>query len=218
MAVAGDHVGDRASEGLRTAATWARQAVTVHPGAHGDAAMAYDAATGTTVLFGGATSDAEASDATWTWNGTAWTRQHPATSPPGRYNEAMAYDAANGTVVMFGGVGTSNEPAYDDTWTWNGTTWTKQAPAAHPAPRSDAAMAYDAATGTVVLFGGYGKSSQLGDTWTWNGTTWAKQTSAAHPGVRYDAAMAYDAASGTAVLFGGFTGKEVALGDTWTWG
>jgi hypothetical protein len=28
-------------------------------------------------------------------------------------------------------------------------------------------MAYDAATGTVVLFGGEGASGALGDTWIW---------------------------------------------------
>ena len=44
--------------------------------------------------------------------------------------------------------------------------WTKQTPATSPPARADASMAYDAATGTVVLFGGY--DGQLaGDTWTW---------------------------------------------------
>jgi hypothetical protein len=47
-------------------------------------------------------------------------------------------------------------------------TWTKQRPAAHPVKRYDAAMAYDAATHTVVLFGG-AKYKALGDTWTWGG-------------------------------------------------
>ena len=35
-------------------------------------------------------------------------------------------------------------------------TWTQQAPAVHPSARYGAAMAYDAATGNVVLFGGGG--------------------------------------------------------------
>jgi len=47
------------------------------------------------------------------------------------------------------------------------TTWTKQAPAASPPARRHAAMAYDAATGTVVLFGGEKLGGVLGDTWTW---------------------------------------------------
>ena len=38
-------------------------------------------------------------------------------------------------------------------------------------------MAYDAADGTVVLFGGQGRSGSLGDTWTWDGSAWTQ----AHP-------------------------------------
>jgi hypothetical protein len=81
----------------------------------------------------------------------------------------MAYDAATGTVVMFGGVGTSNEPAYADTWTWNGTTWTQQHPAASPPGGFGVVMAYDAATGTVVLFGGFHSKQRpaLDNTWAW---------------------------------------------------
>src|SRR5690242_14799971 len=37
-------------------------------------------------------------------------------------------------------------------------TWTKQAPATSPPARWAASMAYDAATGTVVLFGGIDSS------------------------------------------------------------
>jgi hypothetical protein len=90
----------------------------------------------------------------------------PAASPSARDLAVMAYDAATGTAVLFGGYGRG---VLGDTWTWNGTTWAKQAPAAHPTARVDAAMAYDAATSTTVLFGGIGNSpgSWLGDTWTW---------------------------------------------------
>jgi hypothetical protein len=40
--------------------------------------------------------------------------------------------------------------------------WTKLAPAAHPSGRDRAVMAYDAATGTVVLFGGYKAGTSRG--------------------------------------------------------
>jgi hypothetical protein len=78
-------------------------------------------------------------------------------------------------------------------------------------------MAYDAATGTVVLFGGFGSSSLLGDTWTWNGTTWTQQHPATSPSARDVAAVA-DAATGTVVLFGGGSPDGGVFGDTWTWG
>jgi Galactose oxidase, central domain len=96
--------------------------------------------------------------------------------------------------------------------------WTRQSPAASPAPRDGAAMAYDAATGDIVLFGGVnGQGRSLGDTWTWDGSTWARQSPATHPHARYGAPMAYDAATSDVVLFGGH-GVNGELGGTWTWG
>jgi hypothetical protein len=197
---------------------WTKQAPASHPSGRDVPAMAYDAATGTVVLFGGEGIHGLLHD-TWTWNGTTWTKQHPATSPPARAAAAMAYDAATGTVVLFGGEGIHGG-SLADTWTWDGTTWTKQDPATSPPRRAAAAMAYDAATGTVVLFGGISGSFTgfLHDTWTWDGTTWTKQAPASHPSARDAAAMAYDAATGTAVLFGGYRSRlPRSLDDTWTW-
>ena len=179
------------------AATWTKQAPATKPPGLFLASMAYDAATGTAVLFGGETTREVFYGGTWTWNGTTWTHQHPVTRPPAE-NAAMAYDAATRTVVLFGD---------GSTWTWDGTTWTEQHPAASP-PAQGGAMAYDAATGTVVLFGN--------DTWTWDGTTWTEQHPAASPPAQ-GGAMAYDAATGTVVLLNGPNRRTGAPGGTWTW-
>jgi hypothetical protein len=191
--------------------TWTQQDPAVHPPARDCAAMAYDAATGTAVLFGGYRSNREAGD-TWTWDGTTWTHQHPAVHPPARGGAAMAYDAATGTVVMFGGYPKHGGIVFADTWTWDGTNWTQQTPATSPPARAYASMAYDAATGTAVLFG----SDPSADTWTWDGTNWTQQAPATSPPAREAAAMAYDAATGTVVLFSGYGHNY--LSDTWTWG
>jgi hypothetical protein len=116
-------------------------------------------------------------------------------------------------MVLFGGSGDSG--LLNDTWTWDGTTWTEQYPATSPPARDVASMAYDPATGNVVLFGGYG-GSPLNDTWTWDGTTWTEQTPATFPSARAYASIDYDPASGDMVLFGGdsYSGP---LNDTWTW-
>jgi len=103
---------------------------------------------------------------------STWTKQAPASSPLARYGEAMAYDAATGTTVLFGGFGSSgvlgDTWTWDgSTWTWDGSTWTKQAPASHPTARYDTDSTYDAASGSVVLFGGIGNNGVPGDTWTW---------------------------------------------------
>ncbi len=47
-------------------------------------------------------------------------------------------------------------------------TWTRQHPATSPPARTGAAMACDASTGAVVLFGGAGlNDGHDGGTWTW---------------------------------------------------
>ena len=80
-------------------------------------------------------------------------------------------------------------------------------------------MVYDAATQTVVLFGGGDAAGPLGDTWTWNGVakTWTQQNPTASPSAR-SAPIAYDAATQTVLLFGG-NGSSTAdeFNDTWTW-
>src|SRR2546427_652082 len=86
-----------------------------------------------------------------------------------------------------------------------------------PEPRMGPAMAYDAARGRVVLFGGSGASGPLGDTWEWDGTSWS-QVPSSGPSVRSGHAMAYDTVRGHVVLFGGTLGHSgVYFGDTWQW-
>jgi hypothetical protein len=43
----------------------------------------------------------------------------------------------------------------NDTWVWDGTNWVQKFPGHCPSARYHHAMAYDAARGQVVLFGGY---------------------------------------------------------------
>src|SRR5436190_10505902 len=47
-------------------------------------------------------------------------------SPPPRAYDGMAYDAVHGEVVMFGGYYFG---ALDDTWTYDGSSWTERFPA-----------------------------------------------------------------------------------------
>jgi len=150
--------------------TWTKQNPASSPPALANAPMAYDAATGTAVLFG---STGHQPRQTWTWDGSTWTRQSPGASPPTRWGAAMAYDAATSTVVLFGG--DHQIPlglGLADTWAWDGSAWTEQSPATSPSARSAASLAYDAATGTAVLFGGTGgipgHPTFLRGTWTWS--------------------------------------------------
>ena len=189
------------------------------PSARTSMSMAYDLATKSTLLFGGANSGTTYGD-TWNWRG-GWLQLFPATSPSARYGAGMAYDAAAGNIVLFGGQSSliPGGTYLNDTWTWDGITWTQQFPPVSPSARIHMGMLYDAATQTVVLFGGVNSAGSLGDTWTWDGVakTWKQDSPTASPSARNQTGVAYDAANHTVVLFGGYGNGSVANGDTWTW-
>jgi len=127
----------------------------------------------------------------------------------------MAYDPATNQLILFGGDGASN-----DTWTWNGTTWTQLSSATSPPGRQHASMAYDPGTDQLVLFGGLGATGNfLNDTWTWNGTTWTEQSPSTSPSARYGQSMAYDTGTNQLILFGGFEPGVILANsnDTWSW-
>jgi GH35 family endo-1,4-beta-xylanase len=151
----------------------------------------------------GVSSPQPVSAATSTWTNSS------NSGPAAQANPAMAWDQATGTDVLFT---TSGE-----TWTWNGSAWTKQTPATAPSPRLGAAMAYDAAHGVVVLFGGKSGSTFLNDTWTWNGSTWTPHPTTIAPLPRSGAAMGWDTAKARMILFGGYQDVGIFYGDTWMW-
>jgi len=86
----------------------------------------------------------------------------------------MAYDSARQVAVLWGGYGdeTTGEWELNDTWEWDGASWTERA-VEGPGARIWAVMTYDAARGECVLLGGY-VYGQPG-TWTWDGEAWTQR-------------------------------------------
>lgn len=118
---------------------------------------------------------------TWLYDGARWTRA-PGRSPPPRTSAAMTYDAARAQVVVFGGRGPGAlDPAWGDTWVWDGVAWTEVA-GAGPPPRADAMLADDAGRARLVLHGGVSGDGPAAiryrDTWEWDGAAWVERTSA----------------------------------------
>jgi hypothetical protein len=110
---------------------------------------------------------------TWTWDGTTWTQRNPATTPGNRQLGLFAFDSGSQTSILFGGIepdpsGKSPWIAVNDTWSWDGTTWTQQSPATSPGVLFSATMASYPPGGTVVIFGGLQDSPGrfVSDTWT----------------------------------------------------
>jgi hypothetical protein len=160
------------------ARAWAQRTVTgPQPGAHWDHALAYDPIRKVVVLFfGSGVTGADYKSNIWEWNGAAgtWTERIPASDAPrGRNCPAMAYDETAARTVLVGGMGGIGR-TMDEVWEWDGgsSTWTSLGSAAPMPSRNYHAMAFDAARGKVMVFGGLYKSmpepagsTVLGDLW-----------------------------------------------------
>lgn len=146
-----------------------------------------------------------------------WSRHLPKQSPPARWAHAMVWDGARERVLLFGGWTGAMDRSLGDTWEWDGAEWTLHLPQTTPGGRRGHGMAFHAARGRVVLFGGM-RDGCLGDTWEWDGKTWTEARPAAGPPALWMPAMAYDAARERTVLFGGWSGAaKQELDETWEW-
>jgi len=147
----------------------------------------------------------------------------PGGAPSGRISAAFVYDAGRQRVVMFGGYTANGE--LNETWEWDGTSWTQMFPAHSPLPRFDAAAAYDPVRHRIVMFGGFSLNygGALQDTWEYDGVDWTQKSPTTLPTDRAGAAMAYDAVNGKMVMFGGAIGFNLdnspssPLNETWTY-
>lgn len=198
--------------------TWT-PVVSLRPGLRTHFRTVYDARRGRAVMVGGS-SDLFVNwlDDTWEFDGTHWER-FPA-SIAGRYLPGLAYDSKRGETVMFGGF-LSNATYSQQTYVWNGTSWTLRTPATSPPARAFTSMAYDIKRDRIVLFGGTsgGSNGSKADTWEWDGTTWVDRTPPfGSPAAREDHIMVYDPVrERTIMAFGHDQDRGVFEWDGTTW-
>ncbi len=83
---------------------------------------------------------------------------------------SMCYDASRDRVMLFGGGLATNPLGGAPTWFYEcaANRWVRPKLEAEPPLRCNAALAYDAATQSIVLFGGYDQSAALNDTWVYD--------------------------------------------------
>lgn len=195
---------------------WTKLSSLNSPEAREFASMAFDPIFGKLILFGG-NLGSDFFNETWYWNGNNWI---PLPSNPlllARTAASMAFDPCSGQLILFGGFNSNIFPRFfSDTWNWNGTDWMPLFPSITPPPRVDASMAFDSATGQLILFGGFNSTGFLKDTWNWNGINWELLNPDTSPTAREGASMAYDHATGQLILFGGLS-KDGYLNETWKW-
>jgi hypothetical protein len=205
--------------------SWTRLNVAASPPPMVWTAMAYDSMRSRLVLFGAFNQFGLWVSETWEFDGSAWTQQHPASAPSPRTGPAMAFDSIRSRTVLFGGRDSTTGVRQNDTWEWDGGTWSRIATAAAPYARFWHSMAFDPIRDRTILFGGdHIQPFSLGDendTWEWDGAHWARDWTDAAPSVRAGQSMAWDSALGRMVLFGGFNAgvsPNTFSNETWELG
>ncbi|MCI4348626.1 MAG: hypothetical protein L3J93_00170 [Thermoplasmata archaeon] len=200
------------------------------PGALEGGSMVYDTADGYVLYYGGYDPvHGTWSTQTWKFDGGVWTQLFPTTSPYTHEFASMQYDPTGGFVLLFGG--SYYGSLENTTWGFQAGNWfyicgDPCAFGVHPpAPREGAGMAYDQATGYMILFGGYGGRtffSYQHDTWAFVVSSskygyWTNYTGflgPTAPGPRALPGMAWDQYDREIVLFGGGNGSATYQ-DTW---
>ena len=205
-----------------TTAQWATITPTTSPLGRGGMAMAYNPGTGNTIMFGGDTLGFPAGtvNETWSYDGSDWTLLTPTASPAARAGIKIAYDVAGGVMVMYGGgpPGFFGGPATDETWTFDGTTWTQVFPTTTPGGLVLYSMTYDIARSRTVVYGGQPDTFFPIDsdkTWEWNGTDWTEIVGANQPGPLERAAMCYRSGIARTVMFGGIDPQTGGVNTVW---
>jgi hypothetical protein len=183
-------------------------------------AVTYDPKDRELVLFGPSVSTALG--VTWTYQAGKWSQLNVTVAPSNRSGAMISYDPVAKAVILFGGVenaqgGATSFP--NDTWSFSGGVWTNvttQSPQA-PSGRWGGGLAWDAAAGAMILFGGQNESG-VSDTWAYNKGNWTQLFPSVSPPAG-GGPMVYDAASSEVVLFGGRNPlciPNMDCNETWT--
>ena len=210
---------------------WTAVSTSSEPEGRFAASMSYNPVAKNFLIFGGSTlsgppPSGEVSD-TWIFQFTdsdtiAWT-QIPAMGPSARRGAPLIFDSKNALFVLFGG----EQYVYSlgDTWVFDpsSSAWINKNPSPAPPQRARAAMAFDAQSGKVLLFGGLNKGAGtlLSDTWLYDGSAniWQQVVTATAPSARQFPSLACEG-NGVFYLFGGWRvdaggGLGQYLDDTW---
>lgn len=161
----------------------------------------------------------------WTWDGAGYTHV-PAGRPGPSSNKAdMAYDRTLGVIVLWDhgcaglvmGFQGGCVAQVNQTWTWDGRSWTARSMTSAPKDVGPGAMVFDGRLGQVVYVNG------IGQAWAWTGSEWKSMEMRGAPHVaRRDSAApvatfaaGYDESRGL-LVFALSTSTWTWAGSTWT--
>jgi hypothetical protein len=184
--------------------------------------MAYDQTRHKVVVYGGSCSTQFSNVGivgdTWEFDPATRTWTQGANTIPifvGLTGSALAYDPTRHQIIAFGGM-----PYWDwgtdQTWAWDGTSWTDISPAGSPGKRHYHSMATDYVRNRIVMFGGRNPNA-LSDTWEWDGAHWTQVAlTGPQPNYRWVPGLAFNESTNTTIMFGSGTAGQ-NLNDTWEW-
>lgn len=170
-------------------------------------AITYDAESDRTILFGAGAYFPQIGNETWAYdaNGDTWAQM--ADGPERLLGAALAYDAESDRVILFGGYDMAR--AHDDTWAYdfNTDTWTEMNPATRPKARNYQAVAYDAESDRVLIWGlneVFDRADESVWAYDFNTDSWEQMPIGdPFPENRNYPRLAYDAESDRTILYGG---------------
>ncbi len=157
----------------------------------------------------------------------AWEKTEPEEEPwTWRFGFGLAYDSQSDRTILFGG--DAEDLWLNDTWAYDyeTNTWTEMSPEVSPPDRAYHAMAYDAESDRIILWG----ASEVGRTpmseeekatiwvYDYDANTWTAIESAGGPSYRGGHTMVYHPGTDRIILFGGYAQGDVYFSDeTWAY-
>jgi len=222
MMIAGGDMGNALETWQWGGSNWAMRDTSL-PGLTGPAILGFDAATNQLIMTTGSTVSTPNSvtsvASTWAFDGTKWQQVAGADSPEQREYTNMAYDPKHRQLVLFGGQNFQNRPHENqtDTWTWDGTSWTRRYPAVSPQGGFDS-LVYDPDTQQLLLLEAANFLDRTNPVhfsmWTWDGDAWYQLHPAALPAYGPSPQMAYDFANHQLLLVEGTSEGDLTT-QTW---
>jgi len=177
--------------------------------------LEYDPVRKQTVMLG---YDSNAATIMYAWDPAAakWNQLTPATLPACANEGAMTWQSSDNTILYTGGI-CATSGSTEETYTWDGTNWTKVELTSFAGLYFGSALTFDADRGNAVLFGGAPASgSLLSTTFTFADKAWLAVGDINYPVPRSLFTFTTDPAHKVVYLFGGLNDATVFY-DFWTY-
>ena len=162
-----------------------------------------------------------------------WEQMQHEGGPEPRFGHTMVFHPPSGLVVLHGGAAfedRSTGMVFGDTWVLDPATTTWEQRSDGPEARVYSSMAYDPASGNLLLFGGDGAGEDDTRLWSYDvaADEWTVLDDGSGPGARWEASLAIEPLGGGVFLSGG-TGPVAtaieggtatsieSLFDVWEW-